>query len=98
MRIRFSVFCRTEWGRQVYLLGSQPEMGGFDSDRAVKMSYSPEDVWSAEILLAEGAPSSFEYTYIIKSEAGNLLREEAWRRPFVLDAGGTEDLEFQDAW
>jgi 4-alpha-glucanotransferase len=85
MQVRFSVFCHTDWGQEVYVLGSEPWLGGWDFSRAIKMAYTPGDVWTAVVAVPDGSAAAFEYKYAMGSEAGLLLREEAHGRPFVCD-------------
>ncbi len=98
MRVRFNVFCHTEWGQEVYVLGTNPELGNWDLSRARKMTYSPGHVWRTEVALHEDPFTAFNYKYLIRNEAGALIREETGTRTF--DAGMLRpvSLEFADTW
>jgi len=103
MRIRFAVFCHTEWGQQVYLLGSLPELGNMVPVASGKMSYASGHTWTTEIALPSGIEIAFTYRYIIRNDSGDILSEEANNRTFTLDldpaAYGLHDLvEIIDTW
>jgi 4-alpha-glucanotransferase len=101
MKICFTVLCRTEWGQNVYVLGSAPELGIWDPERAVEMVYTPGDLWKAELSFPLDEHPRFKYRYILKDDAGTILHEElAVRRSPVL-AVPLEDVacvEFSDTW
>ena len=104
MRIRFTVFCHTEWGQQVYVLGSLPELGSLDRYVSRKMSYTSGHTWTTEIVLPPGGETAFEYRYIVRNDAGDILSEENNNRPFAFGLDGLPTyephdlLEIIDAW
>ena len=103
MRVRFAVFCHTEWGQQVYLLGSLPELGNMAPLASRKMSYASGHNWATEIILPAGIDPAFTYRYVIRNDGGDILSEETNNRTFSLnlgpDADGLHDLvEIIDTW
>ncbi|MBA4419011.1 MAG: 4-alpha-glucanotransferase [Syntrophus sp. (in: bacteria)] len=101
MQIRFNVLCHTQWGEQVYILGSTPELGEWNTDRALKTTYSPGDLWKTEIIFTDQETTTFEYRYIIKNDAGTSLHEETCNRrsPDIICISETPVcLDILDSW
>ena len=103
MRIHFAVFCHTEWGQQVYVTGSLPELGDLAPLASRKMSYTSGHTWVTEITVPPGAGVAFRYRYLIRNDSGNILSEETNARVFEfcgdLTVYGPDDLvEIIDAW
>lgn len=92
MKINFSTSCHTDWGQQIYVTGSHPELGSWDTDKARLMSYFPGDEWKIEIDFPAGKNIEFEYKYIIKHDNGFLLWEGGNNRRFSSNLNGTIEL------
>jgi 4-alpha-glucanotransferase len=104
MRIRFNVFCHTDWGQQVHVLGTLPELGSLDSSRSREMSYTSGHTWTTEIMLPPGTGTGFKYRYMVRNDAGGILLEETNNRtfPFGPNSFSTPEpddlLELIDTW
>ncbi len=100
MNICFTVFCRTKWGQQVFLLGSEPELGAWNPDRALKMAYTPDNLWKGECTMSPYPEAPFKYKYIMKDDKGSVLYEElsVRRSPDATSLGGTTRLVLSDTW
>ncbi|HEY3276360.1 MAG TPA: 4-alpha-glucanotransferase [Syntrophorhabdaceae bacterium] len=98
--MRFNVFCHTEWGQDVYVLGSGPELGEWDRDRALKMAYTSGGIWTGVVTIPDCPARAFEYKYIIKADKG-FLREETYPRSVASVLQGQEisgTIALLDTW
>jgi 4-alpha-glucanotransferase len=104
MKITFTIRCHTEWGQQLSVAGSRPELGEWDTAKAARMNYFPGDRWETELTFPDGEGLSFEYRYIIRQARGNLLWEGGDNRRFSLPLPGgdggrvTGRVELRDVW
>jgi 4-alpha-glucanotransferase len=92
MNIRFNIHFHTVWGQTLYITGSLPELGAWDSSFAKEMRHTGDGNWNLEIELPDN-PVSFEYRYFLMSD--NKLILEEWRKNHqmnVIDAKQTYTL------
>lgn len=62
------------WGQTLFIIGSIPELGEWNTDRAKEMSYTQDGNWKFELELPDEA-IDFEYRYFLKSN-DQLIFEE----------------------
>lgn len=73
---RFKVFApRLRSGDWIYLAGSAPALGGWDTKKAVPMERGEYPYWSLEIESGD-LDNTFDYKYIIKDKKGELVMYE----------------------
>jgi len=77
MKIRFHINFHTVWGQSVYITGSLPELGAWDTASAKELQYTGDGNWSLELDLPN-KQVHFEYRYFLAS--GNQLIFEEWHR------------------
>ena len=77
MKIRLYINFHTVWGQSIYVTGSLPELGEWDSDLAKKMLYTGDGNWLLDLDLPD-KPVYFEYRYFLSSN-GKFTVEE-WQR------------------
>ena len=77
MKIRFHINFHTVWGQSVYITGSLPELGAWDTASAKELQYTGDGNWSLELDLPN-KQVHFEYRYFLAS--GNQLIFEEWQR------------------
>lgn len=80
MKFSFSVDYRTEWGESVFITGSAKALGENDELKAVPMTLSGQETWTAEVEISEN-DAPFEYGYIVRHDNGSVKRE--WGKPRV---------------
>lgn len=67
MIVRFKIQYFTNWGESLRLSGSIPELGNWDIDSGVSMSYSKGN-WHAELVVPDSQVGTFEYKYALMRE------------------------------
>jgi alpha-amylase len=63
----------TDWGQNVYLVGSLSQLGSWDPASAIPLSSASYPTWSATVPLP--ADTSFQYKYIVKDSSGTVTWE-----------------------
>ncbi|MEU3778438.1 carbohydrate-binding module family 20 domain-containing protein [Streptomyces sp. NPDC032472] len=76
--IHFQVTAGTEWGDQVFAVGSTPALGSWDPARAVPLDARGYPTWAADGVVASGSP--VEYKYLVKKADGTITWEEGANR------------------
>jgi 4-alpha-glucanotransferase len=93
MRIKFNIAFHTEYGQNIYITGSLPELGEFDSSKAVPLSYN-EGTWSTSVHIAK--KTDFDYSYIIKDSNSVITCESGPSRKFHVY--GLREYHVIDEW
>ena len=82
MKVVFNIHFHTVWGQTLYVVGSIPELGAWDTVSAKEMSYTGDGNWVYELELPNKA-ISFEYRYFMSSD--NELIFEEWEKSHCLE-------------
>ncbi|MFD0593782.1 carbohydrate-binding module family 20 domain-containing protein [Catellatospora coxensis] len=69
----FSVNATTTWGQNVYVVGSIPALGNWNTANAIALSSATYPVWTATITLPTN--TTFAYKYLKKDAAGTVTWE-----------------------
>ncbi|HJD92707.1 4-alpha-glucanotransferase [Bacteroides coprosuis] len=99
MRFHFSVEYRTNWGEEVKLVGSTPEMGNNQIQKAIPLKTNDGTVWQAEVDINIPPHTIINYSYII-SKKNELVREE-WNgitRSIVIPSNANQTYFIEDSW
>lgn len=84
--VTFNEIATTVYGENVFLTGSIPELGNWDTTKAVALSAdkytSSNNLWYASVSLAAGG--SFQYKYFRKSSAGVVKWESDPNRSYTV--------------
>ncbi|TDD67037.1 alpha-amlyase, partial [Actinomadura darangshiensis] len=89
----FNVTATTTWGTSVYLVGSVPALGSWDTSKAVKLSSAGYPTWGGTVTLP--ANTKIEYKYIKKTDAGAVTWESGANRTYTT---GTSSRTANDTW
>lgn len=92
--VTFKVNATTVTGENVYLVGSIPALGGWDTSKAILMSAATYPVWSVTVNLP--ANTLVEYKYIKKAGTAAPAWEPNGNRSFTTPASGS--LTRNDVW
>lgn len=65
MKIKFELHYHTSFGEELYLLGDVDALGNNNSDRALKMNYVKDGIWTIQVAIPKKS-SIFTYEYIVK--------------------------------
>jgi alpha-amylase len=90
----FNVNETTTWGQNVYLVGSIPALGSWNTSQAIPLSSSGYPVWNGTVSLP--ANTYGEYKYIIKNPDGPVVWEPGNNHSFTTSSSGNATLN--DTW
>lgn len=88
VQVIFKVNATTDWGQNVHVVGSIPELGSWDPARASEAMLNPN---YPEWFLPVGVPksTSFQFKFIKKDGGGNVIWEGGGNRSFTSPASST---------
>ena len=99
MIVSFHIEYRTSWGEEVRILGSVPELGNNDPDKAISLTTVDGIHWSSEIALQSPAEGVIEYSYHIYRDNKNIRTEwNSFPRRAYLPADDKKSLRINDCW
>ncbi|VXB37659.1 Alpha-amylase [Microbacterium sp. 8M] len=84
----------TTWGSNVYVVGSIPALGSWNTGAAIKMDPASYPVWSATVSIP--ASTAFQYKYIVKDANGAVTWESGANRSYTTGSSGSVTLN--DTW
>lgn len=92
----FHVEAYTTPGQQVYVVGSIPELGSWDPDKALDAFHNPNPTewWKWFLSVSVPRNTTFEFKYIMKDSLGNVVWESGTNRSATssADNAGVVDL------
>ncbi|MGI5118195.1 carbohydrate-binding module family 20 domain-containing protein [Marinactinospora thermotolerans] len=95
--VSFHARVTTWYGQNVFVVGSVPQLGSWDTGRAVALSSADYPVWKASVDIPEG--TRLEYKYIKKDPDGRITWESDPNRARVAEAAGEGcAVTFSDTW
>lgn len=97
MIIHFAVHFKTDFGQNLYILGSLPELGGGDVSKAVPMQFNDSFIWTKEIRIEEIQERIMRYRYFLKSDDGTSFYEVGKSRVIGLNSS-SKDIFLNDEW
>jgi alpha-amylase len=89
----FDEYASTTSGTNVYVVGSVPALGSWDTSKAIQLSSSGYPEWSGEVSVPVN--TSFTYKYIKKDASGNVTWESNANRSA---ATTTSALTLNNSW
>ncbi|MEU6504775.1 carbohydrate-binding module family 20 domain-containing protein [Streptomyces sp. NPDC046942] len=89
----FHEYASTTSGTNVYVVGSIPALGSWDTSKAIQLSSTGYPVWSGEVNVPVN--TSFTFKYIKKDSSGNVTWESNANRSA---ATTTSALSLNDSW
>ncbi len=96
MKLIFHIDYRTNWGENVYVTGSLPQLGGGDITKALALHPAAGSMWVGEMELADSA-DDFHYRYIVVNGDGEVKHE--WGHDHVFAGGpGVKFCRVYDRW
>lgn len=90
----FRANATTTWGESVYVVGSIPALGSWDTSKAIRLSSAAYPDWAVEVALPAGV--TVEYKYIRKSADGKVTWESGANRVVTLPGSGSP--VYRDTW
>ncbi|MGL5857637.1 MAG: carbohydrate-binding module family 20 domain-containing protein [Angustibacter sp.] len=92
--VTFAVTAQTAVGQEVYVVGSVPGLGTWNSVGGVQLSSASYPVWRGTVNLPAG--STVEYKYLKRTATGAVTWESDPNRTVVVPASGS--LTLTDTW
>ncbi|GAA4587941.1 alpha-amylase [Actinoplanes octamycinicus] len=93
-QVTFKEYATTTWGTNVFVVGSIPALGNWDTSKAIALSSSGYPTWSATVTLPTG--TAFEYKYVKKDANGTVTWESGTNRSYTTGTAKTYTLN--DTW
>jgi isoamylase len=78
----------TSVGQDLYVVGSSPELGGWDVTKAVKLNWVDSDTWSGPVFFTSSRGAAIEYKYIMK-QGGTTTWETGANRTYTVPSTGS---------
>ncbi|MDE5812846.1 MAG: hypothetical protein K2H72_01030, partial [Muribaculaceae bacterium] len=96
MKIKIHIGYHTQWGEEVYISGSIPQLGAGDPQKTPMLEMTATDLWSITIDVPASV-QEFTYRFIVKAE-GKAWREE-WGAPHRFEAAkGIDCYDIHAFW
>jgi alpha-amylase len=92
--VSYAVNATTWYGQNVFVVGSIPALGSWNTGNAVALSAAGYPVWTGTVTLP--ANTTFEYKYIKKDPDGTVEWESGANRSYTTGASGQVTLN--DTW
>ncbi|MCX3062004.1 carbohydrate-binding module family 20 domain-containing protein [Streptomyces beihaiensis] len=92
--VTFTVNATTAYGTNVYVVGSIPSLGSWNTDDAIALSSAAYPSWGGTAIVSKS--TSFEYKYIKKDASGNVTWESGSNRSYT--TGTNAAYSTSDTW
>ncbi|MET9060592.1 carbohydrate-binding module family 20 domain-containing protein [Streptomyces antibioticus] len=92
--VTFNATATTDWGTNVYVIGSIPSLGSWNPADAIPLSSAAYPVWSRTVIVPKN--TSFEYKYVKKNASGTVTWESGTNRTYT--TGGSSGYTANDTW
>lgn len=99
MTLHIELEYRTNWGEEIYVCGSIPELGGGDPEKSVPLHTQDGIRWSLQIEAQLPTGTSFEYSYYLFYDK-KVVRKEWNRFPRRIQLRNNKNQAYHcyDAW
>lgn len=94
--IHFSISYYTQYGQQLRVVGSLPELGEWDAAKAQPMLWNQGGNWAFELITKKLEP--FDYKYLVTDDKGNVVRWEGGLNRKFRFAVNEGVFELRDLW
>ncbi|MDH6355310.1 4-alpha-glucanotransferase [Dysgonomonas sp. PH5-45] len=94
MKIKFFINYNTSWGQTVCLVGSTPELGGWNKREALPLVCTSPSQWCAEVEICD--TGHIEYQYFVKDDF--RITSEEWGKPHSLLLDADKAFAINDIW
>ena len=94
--IKFNIEYKTQWGEELCITGSIPQLGDLNRDDALVLTTYNGVAWFGEIQLARTTEHPIEYYYFVRKNGQMVRREESPCRLVMLS--GNSEFIINDYW
>lgn len=98
MKIHFYIRYFTHPGESLHVVGNIEELGNNDDSRAMPLAYLNKDFWHGVLELDPAKIAAFNYGYIFKNEAGEILHEGGRDRTADISGSNIDQIDLIDTW
>jgi alpha-amylase len=84
VRVHFECNCPTQWGEEIFIVGSHEAIGKWDSNKAIHLTCYDLSRWRASVEFPDDFKNAIEYKYVLF----NRQNQE-----FIIE-GGKKDVLF----
>ncbi len=99
MILSFHIEYRTNWGEEVRILGSVPELGNWEEEQAVPLQTVDGISWSLSKEILHPANEVVKYTYYIYKDGKPVRKEwDSFPRKIHLNSNGNIVFRSLDSW
>jgi cyclomaltodextrin glucanotransferase len=74
----------------LYVIGDCPELGSWDTARALPLQYINDNTYSLDVVFSESAGRIIRYKYLARDAAGHLTRENGMGHYYAVPASGRD--------
>ncbi|MFJ3301914.1 carbohydrate-binding module family 20 domain-containing protein [Streptomyces sp. NPDC086549] len=92
--VTFNEYATTSWGTNVYVVGSLPSLGSWNTGDAIPLSSASYPTWSRLVIVPRS--TAFEYKYVKKDGSGNVTWESGTNRSYT--TGSSSGYTTSDTW
>ncbi|MET7474798.1 carbohydrate-binding module family 20 domain-containing protein [Streptomyces sp. NPDC005648] len=92
--VTFNEYATTDWGTNVYVVGSLASLGSWNTADAIPLSSESYPTWSKLVIVPKS--TAFTYKYIKKDGSGNVTWESGTNRAYT--TGGSSGYSTSDTW
>ncbi len=92
--LTFRVDATTDWGTNVYVVGSVASLGSWNTADAIPLSSASYPAWSRTVIVPRS--TALAYKYIKKDASGNVTWESGTNRSYT--TGGSSGYTVNDTW
>ncbi|MGW2643754.1 carbohydrate-binding module family 20 domain-containing protein [Streptomyces sp. NPDC001393] len=92
--VTFNENATTDWGTNVYVVGSIPSLGSWNTSDAIPLSSASYPNWSKLVIVPKS--TTFTYKYLKKDGSGNVTWESGTNRSYT--TGSSSGYTTSDTW
>ncbi|MBO4258824.1 carbohydrate-binding module family 20 domain-containing protein [Streptomyces griseorubiginosus] len=92
--VTFHETATTDWGTNVYVVGSIASLGSWNTSDAIPLSSESYPTWSKLVIVPKS--TAFTYKYVKKDGSGNVTWESGTNRSFT--TGSSSGYSTSDTW
>lgn len=94
--LKFNIEYKTQWGEELCISGSTPQLGGLKESKALVLSTTNGVNWSTQVQLQSVGKEPLEYFYFVRKNGRTIRRECTPNRKIILSAN--TDFTIRDYW
>ncbi|MFF4254828.1 carbohydrate-binding module family 20 domain-containing protein [Streptomyces sp. NPDC001663] len=92
--VTFNEYATTDWGTNVYVVGSVASLGSWNTSDAIPLSSESYPTWSKLVIVPKS--TAFTYKYVKKDSSGNVTWESGTNRSYT--TGSSSGYSTSDTW